>query len=397
MAFLNYKMSEYSKSADFFKEIAGEEPSNVLAHYYAGISLYQLKRYKEAVGYFTHSAENSPTISTNGHYYAGICYQKMGNIEKAAEKFAYVKEHADSELLRENAEKWLLSLKKQKVLKPYSIYLKAGRRYDDNVRLAPLDQSWDTNQGADKGDYVTVGYLSGSYRFLNKGGFEAGAGYSHYQAWYDELDMYDLTGSILTLYTRYRFHPLTFGFAYLPTYYWADSESYLRRHQVKPEVVWKISEKFVARFSYSFYDDTYFQNSGRDGNTHEIFADAFYALPGGNGSLFGSFGYEKNEASASDYDYGQFRIKSGISLDLPWNLNFRLTGKYYDKKYDNPDSYYQVKRDEGKYAGSVSLSRKLFYDWLSVSAEFDYTKNDSNIPVYDYEKNTATLSVTVKQ
>lgn len=394
MAFLDYKMSDYSRAAEQFKEVAEAEPENVLAYYYAGISLYNLNDYDEAARYFTYAAEKSPTISANGYYYAGICYQKAGQIDKAAEMLEYVKEYAGSESLRANAEKWLESVKKQKkTLRPYGLYLKIGRRYDDNVRLVSPDQEID-EEGEDEGDSVTVGYFSGNYKFVNEDVYKIGAGYSHYQTWYDDLDMYDLTGSIFNFYTQYRSDSFVFGLAYLPSYYWADNESYLRRHQLRPEIIWQAGENLITRLTYSYNKDDYLQNDVRSGHASEVFLDAYYSLPKGKGNLFGGFGYEKNTAYDSYYDYGQLKVKMGLSLNIPWDLNFTLTGKYYGKKYDDPDPYFEnEKRDDGKYIGSVSLSHSLFYEWLSLSGEFSYTKNDSNFKGYDYEKKTGTLSV----
>lgn len=396
MAFLDYKMSDYSRAAELFKEVAQAEPANVLAHYYAGITLYNLKHYDEAAGYFVYAAEKSPTISANGYYYAGICYQKAGKIDKAAEMLEHVKEHAETESLKASAAKWLESVKNQKkTLRPYMLYLKIGRRYDDNVRLVSPDQVID-EEGEDEGDYVTVGYFSGNYKFVNNDTCKIGAGYSHYQTWYDDLDEYNLTGSIFNLYTQYRTDSFMFGLAYLPSYYWADAESYLRRHQLRPEIIWQVSGNFVARFSYNYYKDDYLQDDDRNGHASEVFLDAYYSLPKGKGNLFGGFGYEKSTAHDSYYDYGQVKAKMGLSLNIPWDLNFTLTGKYYGKKYDDPDpSFENEKRDDGKYIGSVSLSRSLLYEWLSLSGEFSYTKNDSNFKGYDYKKKTGTLSVTM--
>ncbi len=110
LAFLNYKIPNYSMAVDLFTGIAKEDPSNVLAFYYAGVNLYKQKSYKKAVDYFISASEKSPTIKANGYYYAGICYQKMGKMEEAVEKLEYVKEHANSESLQKNAQKWLRAI-----------------------------------------------------------------------------------------------------------------------------------------------------------------------------------------------------------------------------------------------------------------------------------------------
>jgi hypothetical protein len=53
-----------------------------------------------------------------------------------------------------------------------------------------------------------------------------------------------------------------------------------------------------------------------------------------------------------------------------------------------------VERSDDKYYFSVSLSRKIIYDWLSLTLEYAYTQNDSNIDDFSYKKNTGSLALT---
>ncbi len=393
IAFLNYKTSNYSAAADLFAEIVKEDPSNVLAHYHAGICLYKQKNYRKALDYFINAAEISPTIKDNGYYYAGICHFKLGNFKKATEKFEYVRDHAESASLREYAIKWLQATDRQKkALKPYSLYVKLSYKYADNVRLEPLDK----DIYADEDDYVTVGYFSGRYNIVNRQDYKMGVGYSHYQTWHSKLENYDLTGSIFDLYGKYRIRPFTIALSYLPTYYWVHSDKYLMRHHVKPEVMYKVNEDLVMRFSYSYYKNDYFRDDTKDGNTNEVFLNFYYSIGEKRGYLFGGIGYEDNSASHPDYYYVQLKTKVGISLNLPWALNVKLTGKYYDQDYDNVDSFYGIKREDAKYYGAISLCRKIFYDWLSISGEFNYTKNDSNILDREYKQNVMAVYLTAR-
>ncbi|OQX24409.1 MAG: hypothetical protein BWK80_20970 [Desulfobacteraceae bacterium IS3] len=384
LGLLNYKMSDYAKAADFFKQVVGANPSDVLANYYTGISLYKLKNYKDAPDYLLRAAEKSPTLRANAYYHTGICYQKIGENEKSLERFEQVRQYADSENLKENAGRWIEAIRKQ-ASAPYSLYLKIGRQYDDNVSLGQLDEE----EHSDEDDLLTVGYFSGRYNFVHKRDCQIGLGYSHYQTWYKDMDEYDMTGSIFTLYAKYRIRPFTLGFSYLPSFYWVDSDSYLKRHQFMPEIIWEMSEHVVSRLSYSYYDDDYPDDEARSGKTHELFIDIFCILPGNKASLYGGLGYEDNAASASEYAYTQIKSRLGFSLKMPWKLSLDVTGKYYRKEYDSSGE-----RDADKYSGSLSLSRPVFYDWLELMAEADYTKNDSDIN--DYKRKTATLSVTVR-
>ena len=393
LAFLNYKISNHSRAADLFAEIVKEAPSNVLAHYYAAMSLYNQKHYKEALGYFTGAAERSPSIKANGYYYAGICNLKMGDLEKATERLEYVRDHTESESLREYALKWLEAIDKQKkALRPYSLYLRMGYLYDDNVMLEPLDEDF----YADEGDYVTTGFFSGRYNVVNRRDYKMGLGYSHYQTWHDDLEQYDLVGSIFNLYAKYRFDPFTFGLSYLPSYYWVESDSFLMCHQLRPDVMWSVNKDLVTRFSYGYYRNNHFQNNDRDGHTNEVSLDAYYKIGDKGGQLSGGIGYEDISASHPDQYYGQMKTRLGISLSLPKDLNLSLTGKYYEKKYDNVDSFYGVKRENAKYYGSISLSRKLFHEWLIISGEYSYTENDSNVTNYRYNRRLTSFYLTAR-
>jgi hypothetical protein len=387
MAFLNFKMSNYPRAADLFTEIVDEGPSNILPHYH---DLYQT-----ALDYFLDAAEKSPADTANNYYYAGVCYWKTGKPGKAVEKLEYVKDNAESRQLRKNASKLLRAINKEKkgeAVKPYSLYFKLGYYYDDNVALEPLDE----DVYSDEDDFVTKAYFSGKYNFVNKKQYKIGAGYSHYQTWYNDLDEYNLTGSIVDLYAKYRLKPWTLGLSFLPSYYWLDTHSYLRYYRVKPEVTWQCNKNLLTRLSYSYYDNEYFQNEDRTGHTNEVFLDAYYSILNKKGYIFGGIGYEDNSAHHDDEEYGRIKTKLGISLILPWELNLTVTGKYYEKEYDHVDSFYGVTRDDSRYFGSVSISRRLFYDWLSVSAEFEYTENDSDIDDFDYERAVAGVALIAR-
>jgi Tfp pilus assembly protein PilF len=387
-AMLNYKTSKYSTAAGLFAEIVDEDPSNVLAQYHAGISLLKQKKYDKALERVLAAAEMSPTIKANGYYYAGVCYWKMGQADQAVEKFEYVRDHADSELLRENALAWLKTIEEEKqARKPYSLYLKLGYGYDSNVTLDPLDE----DVFSDEDDYFNRVHFSGKLNVINRKDLVLGAGYSHYQSWYNDLEEYDLMGSLFSVYAKYYLRPFTLGLSYLPSYYWLDQDSYLRRHTVKPEVIWEWKDRLSTVLSYSYSDNDYFQDEGWSGDRHEGYLDAYYSILDKMGFLFGGIGYEANNASNPDQDYGWLKTRVGALFYLPWELELDVRGRYQNKQYDNVDTFFGVKREDDKYYGAVSLARKLFYQWLAIVGEFNYTKNNSNISTYEYDKYVGAL------
>lgn len=393
LAYLRYKTEKYADAARFFMQTAQEDSTNVLANYYAGLSLMKLDPplYKDAAGYFVAAARKSPTIGGNGYYYAGLCYQKAGDLNAAVEMFEKVKQDPQSQNLKENADKWIEAIKKkQKALQPYSLYLKAGRRYDSNVRLEPLDIDIYPNES----DWVNLLYFSGKYDLLKQESFTLGVGYSHYQSWHDDLSEYNLTGSIFNLYTTWYIAPFMIGFSYQPAYYWLDTESYLRQHRFKPEITWQADERLALRCSYTYDDNSYFDDDNRTGHAQEIATDVYYKIFNGKGYLFAGLAYEDYSARG-DQSYAEAKARAGISLDTIWEINASLIGKYSARRYDEPDNVYHVEREDDKYNAGLALSRKLYQDWLSILVELSYTKNKSNINDYEYDKLMTTLSLTL--
>lgn len=394
LALQHFNMSDHRKAADLFTEVTTEDPSNVLARYYAGISSYKRKDYGPALGHFLGAAETSPSIKINGYYYAAMCYRKMGRIKDAVDHFTYVRYVADSQALQDNAIRWLAEIEQYKVkMRPFSMYVKVGHTHDDNVRLEPLDQE---DIYTDEEDYSTVGYVSGRYRIVNREDFRVGLGYSHYQTVHDRLETYDLVGSIIDLTARYHAGPLTLGFTYMPSFYWLDDDTYMRRHQLKPEVMYRVTDELSTAFSYSYHEIDHVQDDNRDGHAHEPSIDAYYSLTPLKMLLFCGMAYEVSPLSHPDQEYRQLKARFGMSVRLPWEFNVALTGRYANKRYENADSFIRIRRDDSKYQGAVSISRMLHRDWLSVVVDFNYTENESNINVYNYRRQVATLSLSMR-
>ncbi|MFC1533232.1 tetratricopeptide repeat protein [Thermodesulfobacteriota bacterium] len=393
VALVNYKTKNYSKAAVLFEEIVKEEPENVLAHYHAGISLYKGKKYRKALDFFIVASEKSPTIKNNGYYYAGICHLKMGDVEKAIERFEYIRDHAEKEDLKVSASKWLeAAQRRKKALKPYSLYMLIGYVHDDNIRHEPEDMEI----YPDEGDYYTGTYFSGTYNFVNRDDYKIGAGYEHLQTWHDHLEQYDMIATIPKVYAQYRLYPFTFHLTYFRFSSRIESDRFLRQHRLRPAVSWKVNEQFKISFHYNYDDNNYIRNDDRDGYNNSVSLKAFHRILDNKGAISGVIGYEDNVASHLDYYFKRLKTRLKISFKIPWDMELELTGKYHNKEYENIDSVYGVIREDSKYSGDISLSRKLLYDWLKISIGAGYIKNRSNISDYEYKRSGLEANLEIR-
>ena len=188
-------------------------------------------------------------------------------------------------------------------------------------------------------------------------------------------------------YSRYQFEPFVFGLSYNPSYYWVDGDSYLRRHQLQPEVLLILNADLLTKITYTYNHDTYFDDDERNGSVHGLDVDAWLTLnPDNELRVFGGLGYEINTARGDDYEYGCTEVRAGVSLRVPFDLKVSTELKYHAKDYE--------KRKDDRYTGALTVSRKVLYQWLEAGLEFNFTRNNSNVDDYAFERLMTTLSLT---
>lgn len=394
LGLLYYENMDFAKAVSRFQKVAPDDADNILATYYTGISRYKLEDYEAAEKSLLAAAGMSPTIAPNGYYYAGICNYHLGRLDTAVDQFGHVAEIAEADDLKENARLWIKTIRsKRAALKPWSLYVKTAYVYDDNVVLEPADQ----DIVSDETDSALMAYLNGDWDLVRGPRLTAGVGYSHYQIWYQDLKEYDLTGSIGNFYVDYQWNEcLDLGLSYLPTYYWVDSDSYLMQHQVRPSVSLQLNSNSVLDLSYGYYRNNYFSDDGRDGHANEINADYSRALTTLDAYFFCGAGYEMNSADAKDEEFSELKTLLGISCDVAGGTNITISGNYFDKDYDSADDVYGLKREDSRYILSAAITQNFWKEWLYAGAEYNFTKSDSNISDYDYERNVFRVSVSAK-
>lgn len=394
LGLLCFEKNDFGNALAKFDDVITENPADVLAVYYAGICRYKFGQYEHAENLLVKAAQMSPTIEGNGYYYAGICNYYMERLDRASDQFEQVAETARTDDMKESARLWLQAVgQKKETQKPYAIFLKTGFIYDDNVMLAPADQ----DVISDESDTGMMAYFNGKYDLVKWQKFVAGVGYNHYMTRYRDLDAYDLTGSIGNLYLDWRLNDLiSFGGSYQPTYYWVDAESYLMQHQASASMTGRMDKLNILDFSYRYSRNNYFTDSFRDGHSNTVRIDFSHGFNQLNGYLFCGIGSEFCSASAKDQDFTEIETLLGFSYDFFSKTNITIFGNYFDKSYDEEDTVYQEKRDDSRYFVSASVNQTLWQPWLQMSAEYSFTKNNSSISEFDYERNAVLLSVSIK-
>jgi len=79
-----------------------------------------------------------------------------------------------------------------------------------------------------------------------------------------------------------------------------------------------------------------------------------------------------------------------------WTLKSNFAFDYYHMDYDNPNSFSAggtSKRRDNIMFFTATIGRPLT-DWLSIAAEYNYTRDESNLPVFNYSRNIFSLTLS---
>jgi tetratricopeptide (TPR) repeat protein len=396
IALTDFHTNDYTSAGSLFEDVVDQEPENTLARYYLAMCMFKEGNYSDAAVHFDQASEESSDLKQNCYYYSGICHLKTGRPKDAVNNFEYVIRHTNSNEVKTKAEKWLHSAQKlEKGYKPYSLYLKLGTRYDDNVQLEPLD----LDVYSDESDFASVAFLSGTYNFFKGNRLGMSVGYDHYQTYYLDISGYDLAACSPNFSATYRINSMSEGrFTYTPTFYWVDYGNYMVQHYFKPEISLKIMPNLSGKFSLDYFGNNNYQIQGRSGQASGVSTDFVYLLQKQDLSITAGLSYLNNSPVESEFDYSDIEGRLGTFFTIPWDIQMSVYGKYRLRDFSSTTSSLDdsKKREDTKYKFAASFSRWFVNDKIALIFEYAFSQNDSNISSYEYRKNAVTLSAATK-
>jgi tetratricopeptide (TPR) repeat protein len=124
--------------------------------------------------------------------------------------------------------------------------------------------------------------------------------------------------------------------------------------------------------------------------------------------LRGGYAYRRYWAKGTDWDFQSHTFELGLDLALPWKVDADLWGSYAYTPFDNPSSYpppltfadrqYFLSpqaRTDNVWRVNTVISRPI-NDLVRVSARYYFTRNVSNVAVFDYDRHVVGAHVEMR-
>lgn len=183
---------------------------------------------------------------------------------------------------------------------------------------------------------------------------------------------------------------------------WLDSESYNHMFGIAPSFThqWGRTRHHTTLggdLKWTDYSRASPAPVDRDGTDASLFLSHRLFFLNERAQVGAGIALGRNETDGAEYEADYVRLSLDLAVPLGWKLVLAPALSYTDYDYDNISLYAAnpTRRENEILEASVSLSRSLT-ERLSAFLDVTYTDNDSNIPVFEYDRTRVYLGVTCR-
>jgi hypothetical protein len=180
---------------------------------------------------------------------------------------------------------------------------------------------------------------------------------------------------------------------------WLGDDYLATYGSLNPAVTWTLKEVYALTVegivTYRDYDQNI--DSGREGwhewagvSLSRYFVDSQLTLEGG-------VGYNWFNADANFLGYDGADIFVGVTKAAWKNGSVFARGGYRKFDFDDSEPFFNVSRDDDEWRGSVgfwhNITTGFMTDWV-IQGNYAYTNNDSDLDLFDYDRNQVELGLS---
>ena len=390
---------EYEKAVAYFRAAVQEKPEDPSANLYLGIALNNSGNEQDGERFLKKALKLDP-LSPQTNLELGIFYYKKGFHAEARDFFETAKHNAQETDLSDFAEAYIENIDQKEIkVKNWALNLTTGIQYDSNVILdssaGPLPEGISR-----KSDWRGIIFFEGKITPLLTDHISLGPTYSFYQSLQAELTDFNvqqhLPGFLLDISLSKNVILKAF---YNYEYTTVGNEEYVSAHNISPVVTIAEGSGFFIVLRYQYQDkdfkdsDMFPNNSERDGFNNLGGISQYVPLT--RLCLLGlHYTYDYDSAAEKYWSYRGNAGHADLRFDLGKNWILDLYGQYYRKDYKADYPGTSTKRSD-KMTTFYSNLTKTFASRFDITAGWTYVNNKSNIDVFEYDRNIATLTIRV--
>jgi tetratricopeptide (TPR) repeat protein len=263
-------------------------------------------------------------------------------------------------------------------------------QYDDNVLLKPNTSipGFPISGQRDSSVVTTLGFR---YAPLLSGPWFFNAQYNFYANIHSSQHKVDLLYQTVSITPGYQFPKgaLTLPLAY--THEWVDKDQYMAIVLVKPTVSFLFLPQHIGQFSMGYmrremFNDPPNRYENRDGNIFTVSPGYIYSFKNGKGFLMFQYEFSSDHTEGRNWENTGNQVLLNLLLPVIDKWSVTVLGSMFFQDYLHTNTSFGVKRSDRTYYGAVGVRWEVL-NGLNLNFQYSYTHADSNISVYEYNRN----------
>jgi len=395
----------YEESYKLFLKAFKADPGNSTVNFYLGRAAFEIGNYEMALMAFERILIAQPE-STRVKLELARTYYRLGLWDSARQYFQEVLETNPPDVVRRNIDIFLANI--DMVEKRHFIHgqVAVALDWDDNVYVAPANDVIDTVIGdiqlegtaaEPTKDWIfnTTASLNYNYRTPDSPVSWTATG-DFYQGLYREESDLDTLFLALNTGPEVHFDRYMLGLHGLANYLAFDRDRFLRTGGLEIVAGVVLNEHTLLNLSSKYENKKYYQIDNRDSHNTNLVIEPVY-LFGANRIGVAAMG-EIEDARDDIYSYKQVGTRIYYERLLPRDLTFLGYYEYRFRAFEKTEVLFDKKRRDNLHYAGAGLSKTIWRTAdlrqnLAMRVYYRYTNSDSNIPLYDYDKNVVSASL----
>ena len=417
-----FAQQRYDKAAPLLEDAFRANPELDSLGYYVGFLRYRNKDYRGAIAAFRDGRSSDPEIQQLTRFYNGLALGVLGLPGQAAAEVERAIRLSPGSQLTGPAERLRESIVAARD-KDRRFFLEArvGLSYDDNVIVRPVEDDTPPIEPLvaeiRRHKHESTGELFGlntSYTWLRTPDWEASVGYSFFMTYQNALPAFNVINNLGTASLTYKTslfqlpEQVSLQYAYDDTILGTDQ--FLQRHTVSlSDVVIENDHNFTQaffRFQAKIFENidraVRVANDNRTGDNYMVGFLHFLRFAGDRHYIKAGYQLDWDDTGKTDgrnWTYFGHRVNLGAQYTLPWwavRLKYDLDVHFRDYVYKNTilPSY----APGSKWRQDQELTNILRVEVplpasFTLAAEYQVIRDFSNIEVFSYIRNVASVSL----
>ncbi len=377
-------------------ETEGINPANAV--FLRGMILSKRGMTENAIISFNKAKEMNPALAQPADFQIALIQLKTQNFKDARKTFRAIEEIDPTSELASFAKEYEKSLSRTlDIYKTWRFNIGVAYQYDDNVILKPTTSipGVEITEEKDSSILATLGII---FSPILREPFFINCQYNLYTNTYFETYTHNLMTHNLSVNPGINIKNGSISLPISYSHIWVHGREYMSLISARPGIQIAFLPQHIARVSIGYDKRELIKapvdsDEDRDANVFSASAGYIHPFSEGKGlfNLIYEFSYDNSDGK--NWDNTGNRFTAGLLIPaLILKTDFILSGEVFLQNYKNNHTVFDRKRKDKNYAVSINLVRELVRG-LFLNLKYSYTRADSNIAIYDYDRNIYTAGV----